>query len=137
MSRGGIALRVSLQPSLLSKQSLPVSRMRPSSRFGPRLEGLATALPSPYEYGGAPQRGRQLAMQHPAAQCTRCHVIGNGESTVGPDLTDVGTPARRANQAIAARLRHGLTTRFHHMIAPVTNIAAGARPNTAQIALIV
>jgi len=28
-------------------------------------------------------------------------------------------------------------TRFHHMIAPVTNIAAGASPNNAQIAFVV
>jgi hypothetical protein len=33
--------------------------------------------------------------------------------------------------------RHGRITRFHHMVAPVTNITAGAMPNKAQIALTV
>ena len=36
---------------------------------------------------------------------------------------------------VAASL--GRSTRFHHMIAPVTNIAAGASPKIAQIALVV
>src|ERR1700676_3801540 len=41
---------------------------------------------------------------------------------------------RAARRALASR---GRSTRFHHMIAPVTNIAAGASPNTAQIAFVV
>ena len=35
------------------------------------------------------------------------------------------------------RPSHGSSTRFHHMIAPVTNVAAGANPNSAQTAFVV
>ena len=31
---------------------------------------------------------------------------------------------------------HGRKTRFHHMIAPVTNIAAGTKPKIAQVAFV-
>ena len=39
--------------------------------------------------GGSQQRGRQLVSNHPAAQCSRCHTLGNSESDVGPDLNGI------------------------------------------------
>jgi mono/diheme cytochrome c family protein len=35
-------------------------------------------------------------VQHPAAQCTRCHGIGENESIVGPDLDGVGERLSRS-----------------------------------------
>jgi len=66
-----------------------------SAGFGATLENLAEVRPSALEYGGSAQRGRRVALQHPAAQCARCHVIGDGESTVGPNLNGVGARLTR------------------------------------------
>jgi putative heme-binding domain-containing protein len=35
-------------------------------------------------------------MTHPAAQCVRCHTVGDSESTVGPSLNGVGARLSRA-----------------------------------------
>ncbi len=41
------------------------------------------------------------------------------------------------SQAAEPDFSHRRTTRFHHMIAPVTNSAGGTSPTSAQIALVV
>ena len=41
------------------------------------------------------------------------------------------------SQAAGPDFSHRRTTRFHHMIAPVTNSAGGTSPTSAQIALVV
>jgi HEAT repeat protein len=63
---------------------------------GRRLENLAARFPAALEQGGSAPRGRQLALRHPAAQCTRCHVMGEGESTVGPNLNGIGARLSRS-----------------------------------------
>jgi mono/diheme cytochrome c family protein len=63
---------------------------------GRQLENLASARPTALQFGGDARRGRQLALQHPAAQCVRCHAIGDGESTVGPPLNGIGMRLSRA-----------------------------------------
>ncbi|MCB1205427.1 MAG: c-type cytochrome, partial [Verrucomicrobiae bacterium] len=41
--------------------------------------------------GGDPVHGKSVLLNHPAAQCTACHRIGDGAgSSVGPNLKDVG-----------------------------------------------
>jgi len=50
-----------------------------------------------------------------------------------PDYEAVTPGERVARRAPASQ---GRNTRFHHMIAPVTNMAAGASPNIAQIAFV-
>ncbi len=48
-------------------------------------------------YGGNASKGQQVFLQHPAAQCIRCHAVGQGEgSTVGPNLADIGNKVDRA-----------------------------------------
>ena len=42
-------------------------------------------------YGGDPKKGKEIAFGHPAAQCIRCHKVGNAGGILGPDLTKVGT----------------------------------------------
>jgi putative membrane-bound dehydrogenase-like protein len=39
--------------------------------------------------GGNAERGKHIALEHLAAQCTRCHKIGKEGAEVGPDLTKI------------------------------------------------
>ena len=41
-------------------------------------------------YGGDVKKGKEIAFGHPAAQCIRCHKVGNAGGILGPDLTKVG-----------------------------------------------
>jgi putative heme-binding domain-containing protein len=40
-------------------------------------------------------RGRQVVVQHPAAQCTRCHAVAGSTADVGPSLSGVGSRLNR------------------------------------------
>ena len=40
-------------------------------------------------HGGNAKKGKQVAMEHPAAQCIRCHRIGKVGGNLGPDLSKV------------------------------------------------
>ena len=53
--------------------------------------------PDRLEYGGDPQRGKKLVMEHAAAQCIRCHMVGKVGSNLGPDLTKIGASRDRAH----------------------------------------
>jgi quinoprotein glucose dehydrogenase len=46
-------------------------------------------------HGGNAARGKQIALEHLAAQCTRCHKIGKEGAEVGPDLTKIGKRMNR------------------------------------------
>ena len=65
-------------------------------KVGRGVESVAAVFPQALQVGGVAARGRQIAMQHPAAQCTRCHTIGNATSTVGPNLNGIGAQLSRA-----------------------------------------
>jgi quinoprotein glucose dehydrogenase len=46
--------------------------------------------------GGDARRGQQIVFQHPAAQCTRCHTIGQAAgANVGPPLRGIGSQLTR------------------------------------------
>lgn len=45
--------------------------------------------------GGDAERGKHIALEHLAAQCTRCHKIGGEGAEVGPDLSKI---AKRMNR---------------------------------------
>jgi len=45
--------------------------------------------------GGNAAKGKQVALEHLAAQCTRCHKIGGEGAEVGPDLSKI---AKRMNR---------------------------------------
>jgi putative heme-binding domain-containing protein len=46
--------------------------------------------------GGDPRRAQQVFVEHPAAQCVRCHAVGdNGGATVGPNLMGVASRLTR------------------------------------------
>jgi putative membrane-bound dehydrogenase-like protein len=46
-------------------------------------------------YGGNVREGRNIFLNHSAAQCIRCHAIGDGGSLVGPDLKNIGKALSR------------------------------------------
>lgn len=41
-------------------------------------------------YGGDPLKGRKTLIQHPTAQCLRCHQIRGYGGKIGPDLSQIG-----------------------------------------------
>jgi putative membrane-bound dehydrogenase-like protein len=46
--------------------------------------------------GGDPRRAQRVFVEHPAAQCVRCHAVGdNGGATVGPNLMGVASRLTR------------------------------------------
>jgi putative heme-binding domain-containing protein len=45
--------------------------------------------------GGNAKRGKSIALEHLAAQCTRCHKIGKDGAEVGPDLSKIGKRMNR------------------------------------------
>jgi putative heme-binding domain-containing protein len=53
-------------------------------------EDLVGALRPALLVGGDARRGQQVASEHPAAECTRCHTLRGRGSDVGPDLTRIG-----------------------------------------------
>jgi quinoprotein glucose dehydrogenase len=58
-------------------------------------DSLAMAFKDAILAGGNPRRGRDVALEHPAAQCSRCHAVGNAGSDVGPNLMGVATRLSR------------------------------------------
>jgi len=46
-------------------------------------------------YGGNVREGRNIFLNNSAAQCIRCHAIGDGGSIVGPNLKDIGKSLTR------------------------------------------
>jgi quinoprotein glucose dehydrogenase len=55
-----------------------------------RPPGFSTALLSK---GGDPARGKGVFLHHEAAQCVRCHTIGNVGGTAGPNLSLIASRA--------------------------------------------
>jgi quinoprotein glucose dehydrogenase len=52
--------------------------------------------------GGNAEKGKQLALNHLAAQCTRCHKVGGEGAEVGPDLSKVS--ARLSREKLLASM---------------------------------
>jgi putative membrane-bound dehydrogenase-like protein len=59
-------------------------------------DSLAAAFRDALLVGGDPRRAQQVFVEHPAAQCVRCHAVGdNGGATVGPNLMGVASRLSR------------------------------------------
>jgi quinoprotein glucose dehydrogenase len=89
------AMRASGAPVLLARLD--------QLKVGRALENLATTMPHVLRVGGDATRGRRTALEHPAAQCTRCHTIGQIGATVGPNLNTIGRQLNR-DELLAALL---------------------------------
>jgi quinoprotein glucose dehydrogenase len=60
------------------------------------VDSLAAAFRDALLVGGDPRRAQQVFVEHPAAQCVRCHAVGdNGGATVGPNLMGVASRLTR------------------------------------------
>jgi putative heme-binding domain-containing protein len=70
-------------------------------RKGRSAETLALALRPALRTGGDAQRGVQVMMNNPAAECTRCHSLEN--ANVGPNLGKIGASLSR-DQLVEALL---------------------------------
>jgi putative heme-binding domain-containing protein len=46
-------------------------------------------------FGGNAREGRTIFLNNAAAQCIRCHAVGEGGSVVGPNLKDIGKALSR------------------------------------------
>jgi quinoprotein glucose dehydrogenase len=82
------AARATGDPALTAR----LDELEEGFRGGPPVSAFADAL-----YGGSVQAGQRIVMQHPGAQCTRCHTLtGTGAAiTAGPDLRGVGSRLSR------------------------------------------
>jgi quinoprotein glucose dehydrogenase len=67
-----------------------VQRIRAARRGAPPAVAFSDAL-----RGGSAARGRQIAMRHPSAECTRCHVFDGDGTGVGPNLRGIGSTLSR------------------------------------------
>jgi putative heme-binding domain-containing protein len=65
------------------------------------------ATPDRFEFGGDAKRGKKLVFEHAAAQCIRCHKIGDKSAVapfgIGPELTKIGDSLNRT-QLVSAML---------------------------------
>ena len=64
-------------------------------KVGRDLANAGTVFPDALTTGGSPLRGRRVVAEHPAAQCGRCHAVGDSTADVGPNLAGVGTRLTR------------------------------------------
>lgn len=60
-----------------------------------KAEDVVAAFRPALLVGGDARRGQQVATQHPAAECTRCHTLGGRGADVGPPLNGVGAVLTR------------------------------------------
>ncbi len=97
LTAGSLApdVQLDLLDAMRETGAAPLQARLEQLRVGRDLSTVGTAFPAALANGGNPQRGRQLVLQHPAAQCARCHTVGNAKSDVGPALTGVGARLSR------------------------------------------
>lgn len=60
-----------------------------------RVKGSSVDAFQDVLYGGDTRRGRSIFMNNSTAQCVRCHAIGGGGGTVGPDLSHIASTLTR------------------------------------------
>lgn len=66
--------------------------------------------------GGDAERGKHIALEHLAAQCTRCHKIGGEGAEVGPDLSKIGKRMNRAQLLEAVVLPNATIAKGYDLI---------------------
>jgi hypothetical protein len=64
-------------------------------------------------------------------------LVGISGLQAGEDVNGSQQQKKKPEAGRRALARVGRSTRFHHMIAPVTTMAAGASPKRAQMAFVV
>jgi putative membrane-bound dehydrogenase-like protein len=89
------AVQLDLVDAMQSNGSAALQAQLEAYQKSRAADSLATAFKDAIMAGGNPRRGRELFGEHPAAQCTRCHTLGDAGSDVGPNLTTVAARLSR------------------------------------------
>jgi putative membrane-bound dehydrogenase-like protein len=89
------AVQLDLLEAMQASTAEPLQQRLDQLKVGRDLANLGTVFPEALTTGGALFRGRQVVVQHAAAQCTRCHVVAGSTADVGPSLTGVGSRLSR------------------------------------------
>ncbi|CAN5881196.1 c-type cytochrome [soil metagenome] len=92
LEAGGIApeLQVDLVDAVQADGSAPLEARLEAYQKSRKADDLVAAFRPALLVGGDARRGQQVATEHPAAECTRCHTLRGRGSDVGPDLTRIG-----------------------------------------------
>ena len=88
-------VQLELFEAMQATGAAPLQQRLDQLKVGRDLANLGTVFPEALTTGGSPLRGRQVAAQHPAAQCGRCHTVGDSKADVGPNLTGIGSRLTR------------------------------------------
>jgi putative heme-binding domain-containing protein len=89
------AVQLDVLEAMQATKAAPLQQRLEQLKVGRDLANLGTVFPEALTTGGSPLRGRQIALQHPAAQCGRCHAIGDSKAEVGPSLAGMGSRLTR------------------------------------------
>jgi putative membrane-bound dehydrogenase-like protein len=82
------------------------------SSDAPAMEKLRDTLT-----GGSAERGKKIAIEHLAAQCTRCHKLGGEGAEVGPDLSGIGKRMNRKQLLEALILPNATLAKGYALVA--------------------
>jgi putative heme-binding domain-containing protein len=89
------AVQLDVLEAIQASEAEPLQRRLDQMKVGRDLANVGTAFPAALTVGGAVNRGREVTLQHDAAQCARCHTIANSTSDVGPSLVGIGSRLTR------------------------------------------
>ena len=97
LTTGGVApgIQLDLVEAMQASKAPALQQRLDRLKVAADLSNIATLFPDALTTGGSVPRGSQIAFQHPAAQCGRCHTIGDSKATVGPNLAGVGSRLTR------------------------------------------
>jgi putative heme-binding domain-containing protein len=89
------AVQLDLLEAMRAAKAAPLQQRLDRLKVGADMANLGTVFPEALTTGGSLFRGRQVVLQHPAAQCGRCHAIGDSKADVGPPLAGVASRLTR------------------------------------------
>ena len=83
-------LRVDLLDAVEADGSAPLQAKLQAYQNVRKADSLPAAFRDALLQGGDARRGFEVASNHPAAECTRCHALFGRGADVGPNLTKIG-----------------------------------------------
>lgn len=90
------AVQLDLLEAMQATKAAPLQQRLDQLKVGRDLANVGLVFPQALTTGGSLIRGRQVVLTHPAAQCGRCHTIGDSKAEVGPNLSAIGSQLTRA-----------------------------------------
>jgi putative heme-binding domain-containing protein len=88
-------IQLDLLEVMQASKAAPLQQRFGQLKVASDLANIATVFPDALTTGGSVLRGRQITLQHAAAQCGRCHMVGGSTAEVGPSLASVGSRLTR------------------------------------------